>query len=195
MKIPIPIPILKTPRLVLRALRLEDAPQIQGLFPHWAMLQFMAAAIPWPYPEDGARTHLETVLPKMAAGEEYDWAITMKAEGDDQPIGIISLYPEGEDNRGFWLAQAYWGRGLMKEAVFAVNDFAFETLGMPHLTLNNAEPNKASHQLKESSGAKIVAVNDDVPYVGGRFRQIRWRLTRADWDVHRGSFLGGTNHE
>ena len=174
---------------------MEDAPQIQRLFPHWEMLQWMSAAIPWPYPEDGARTHLETTLPKIAAGQEYDWALTLKSEGDDQLIGIISLYPEGEDNRGFWLAQAYWGRGLMKEATLAINDFAFEALEMPHLTLNNAEPNTASHRLKESSGAKIVAVNDDVPYVGGRFREIRWRLTRDDWKACRDSFLSDTRHE
>ena len=184
----IPMPILETLRLVLRPLRLEDAPRIQALFPQWEMLEFMAAAIPWPYPEDGARAYLETVLPKIAAGEEYDWAITLKTAGDDQLIGIISLYPTGEDNRGFWLAQAYHRQGLMTEAVYAVNEFAFGELGMPHLTLNNAEPNIASHRLKEKSGATIAAVTDDVPYVGGRFRQIRWRLTRAQWEAHRDAF-------
>jgi len=69
----------------------------------------------------------------------------------------------------------------------AVNDFAFDVLRMPYLTLNNAEPNKASHRLKEISGAKIIEINDDVPYVGGRFRQIRWHLTCEDWESHRDS--------
>jgi ribosomal-protein-alanine N-acetyltransferase len=181
------IPILETPRLRLRPLRLSDAPQSQRLFPHWEILQFMSAAIPWPYPDDGARQHIESVLPKIAAGQEYDWAITLKSANDDLLIGIISLYPDGEDNRGFWLGRAYQNQGLMKEAMSAVNDFAFGELEMPHLTLNNAEPNKASHRLKEISGAKIVEINDGVPYVGGRFRQIRWRLTREDWENHRHS--------
>ena len=179
------IPVLETPRLRLRPLRLSDAPQIQTLFPHWEIVEFMAAAIPWPYPDDGAQTYLESALTKMAAGLEYDWAITLKSANDDLLIGIISLYPDGEDNRGFWLAQAYQRQGLMTEAMSAVNDFAFNVLGMPHLTLNNAEPNRASHRLKEISGAKIVEINDGVPYVGGRFRQIRWRLTREDWERHR----------
>ena len=181
------IPVLETPRLRLRPLRLTDAPQVQGLFPHWEILEYMAAAIPWPYPDDGAQTFLEAVLPKMAAGLEYDWAITLKSANDDLLIGIISLYPDGEDNRGFWLAEAYHNHGLMTEAMAAVNDFAFGELGMTHLTLNNAEPNMASHRLKEKSGARIVEVNDDVPYVGGRFRQIRWRLTCEEWEAHRGS--------
>ncbi len=30
----VPIPVLETPRLILRPLRLADAPQSQKLFPH-----------------------------------------------------------------------------------------------------------------------------------------------------------------
>ena len=67
----------------------------------------------------------------------------------------------------------------------AVNDFAFDVLEMPHLMLNNAEPNTGSHRLKEISGAEIVQINDDVPYVGGRFRQVQWRLTREEWESRR----------
>lgn len=182
-----PTPVLETPRLRLRPVRLADAPQCQTLFPHPEIVEFMAAAIPWPYPDDGAQTFLEAVLPKMAAGREYDWAITLKAASDDLLIGVISLYPDGDDSRGFWLGRAYQRQGLMTEAVFAVNDFAFDKVGMAHLTLNNAEPNQASHRLKEISGAKIIEINNDVPYVGGRFRQIRWRLTREDWVSHRNS--------
>ena len=74
----------------------------------------------------------------------------------------------------------------MKEAVFAVNDFAFGPLKLPLLILNNAEPNGASHRLKELSGAVIMSIQEDVPYVGGNFRQVRWRLTREDWETHRG---------
>ena len=183
----VPIPILETPRLRLRPLRLLDAPRVQELFPHPEIVEFMAAAIPWPYPDDGARQFIESVLPKMVAGTEYDWAITLKSANDDRLIGIISLYPEGKDNRGFWLGKAYQRQGLMTEAMSAVNKFAFDVLGMPHLTLNNAEPNTGSHRLKEISGAKIVEINDDVSYVGGNFRQIRWRLTREDWESHRDS--------
>jgi len=61
----------------------------------------------------------------------------------------------------------------MIEAVAAVNDFAFDVLGLDRLILNNAEGNTGSHRVKEKSGATIVAINDDVPYVGGVYRQIR----------------------
>ena len=67
----------------------------------------------------------------------------------------------------------------MQEAVFAVNEFAFDVLGLPHLRLNTAEPNRASHRLKEVSGAKIIGV-DEAAFIGGKFRRVRWLLTRED---------------
>ena len=185
-----PTPVLTTARLILRPLRLADAPQIQQVFPHWEILKYMSAAIPWPYPEDGAYTYLTSTLPKIAAGQEYGWAITLKSEGSDQLIGIISLYPDREENRGFWLAEEYHKNGLMTEAVAAVTDFAFDELGMPSLKLNNAEPNTASHRLKEKAGAKIVAIDDNVDYIGGKFRQIRWLLTQQQWENNRRIFIG-----
>lgn len=178
--------VLETARLRLRPLRLSDAPRIQALFPHWEVVQYMAAVIPWPYPENGAQQFLELMLPKNEAGTQYDWAIMLRSNDSDQLIGLISLYPNSaEDSRGFWLGEAYQRQGYMTEAVTAVNDFAFGTLGMPVLMLNNAEPNRVSHRIKEISGASIVAIEEDTAFVGGRFRKIRWRLTREDWEAHR----------
>ncbi len=178
--------VLETPRLRLRLLRMSDAPHIQALFPRWEIVQYMAASIPWPYPENGARQFLEAVLPKNETREQYDWAITLKSEEDDLLIGAIGLYPSSkEDNRGFWLREAYHNQGYMKEAVSAVNDFAFDHLKLPFLLLNNAEPNRASHRIKEISGASIVSIKEDASYVGGKFRCVRWRLTREDWEKHR----------
>ncbi len=48
------VPELVTDRLILRQLQLEDAEQTQQLFPQWEVVKFLTAAVPWPYPEDGA---------------------------------------------------------------------------------------------------------------------------------------------
>ena len=173
-----PIAPLETPRLRLRPLGESDAPRIQALFPNPNVMLYLAAIIPWPYPEDGAIEYVRRVLPRIEAEEEYYWAIVPKGE---DLIGLIGLTPTSdEDHRGFWLGEPYWGQGLMREAASAVNDFAFDVLGMDELLLNNAEPNAASHRLKESAGAEIVAV-EEADFIGGRFRSVRWRLTAEAW--------------
>lgn len=182
-------PTLKTDRLTLRPITEDDAPRIQELFPNLELLRYMAAAIPWPYPDDGAITFVRYCLAGMDRGERYTWAI-MEKFGDDSLIGVIDLFPTNpDDNRGFWLGLPYQGKGYMTEAVAAVNDFAFDIVGLDRLILNNAEGNIGSHRLKEKSGATILEINDGVPFVGGIFRQIRWTLTREQWHANRAAFL------
>jgi len=182
-------PTLTTDRLTLRPVTEDDAPRIQELFPNPELLRYMAAAIPWPYPDDGAITFVRYCLAGMEREERFTWAITEK-NGDDRLIGVIDLFPTNlDDNRGFWLGLPYQGRGYMTEAVAAVNDFAFDVIGLDKLILNNAEGNIGSHRLKEKSGATILEINDAVPYVGGVYRQIRWTLTREQWHANRERFL------
>ena len=184
----VPLVVLETARLWLRPLTHSDAPRIQELFPNPNVLRYMAAAIPWPYPDDGAETFIQSLLPKLASKEEYYWSILRKGNEDEGLIGVIGLMPANEeDSRGFWLAEAYWGKGYMREAAGRVNDFAFDELGMTEMLLNNAAPNLASHRLKESAGAEIIGVQD-TDYVGGTFPGVRWRLTDEAWRRNRPTF-------
>ncbi len=70
-------PALETSRLLLRPLRMAGANQLQAPFPHWGVVQYLAAAIPWPYPGTGARDVLKATLPKNADGRQYDGAMTL----------------------------------------------------------------------------------------------------------------------
>ena len=141
----------------------------------------MHTSIPWPYPDDGAEEFVRSMLPKIEAAEEYYWAIRIKAREGKGLVGVISLSPHSDtDNRGFWLGEEFWGQGYMREAVAAVNDFAFDVLGMTELLLNNAQPNVASHRLKESCGAEILGI-EDREYIGGTFPGVRWKLSAEAW--------------
>ncbi|CAN5487224.1 GNAT family N-acetyltransferase [soil metagenome] len=183
------IPTLETSRLLLRPIQMSDAPRIQELFSNPNVLRYMYAGIPFPYPENGAVEFLERTLPKVEAGEEYLWAILRKDHPGEAMIGQISLTPLSDvDHRGFWLGEPYWRQGYMNEAAAAVNDFAFDVLGMEHLLLNNAEPNLGSHRLKEISGAEIIG-REEKPFIGGTFPSVRWRLDADAWRANRASFL------
>ncbi len=185
---PCPIGTLETKRLILRPVELADADRIQKLFGCWNVLKFMATAVPWPFPVTGAKDYIESILPRIGAMEQYYWVIIEKALPDRGLVGVIALTPSSDnDNRGFWLGEEFWGRGIMKEANLAVNDFAFGPLEMQELRLNNAAPNLASHRLKELAGAEIVAVTQD-EYNSGRFDTIRWRLTAEQWTANRHNF-------
>ena len=180
-----PTPVLETERLILRPMRMEDAPATQRIFPQWEVVKYLHAEVPWPYPDDGAAVNMVQCLEQMARGEKFHWAITLKG-GDDELIGRIDLWPDngGRDMRGFWLDPVHQGRGLMTEAAERVTEYAFVELGWPHLWLNNAEENTASHRVKEKQGALLV---DRTPrrYVSGEGIKITWLLMREAWLAHR----------
>ncbi|MDD1139537.1 GNAT family N-acetyltransferase [Pseudomonas sp. TNT2022 ID233] len=173
-------PTLYTERLMLRPLELADAEAIQQQFPHWEVVRYLNALVPWPYPDDGALTYLRDIaLPAIAAGKEWHWTIRLKS-APEQLIGNISLMDEPDNHRGFWLAPAWQGRGLMTEASEAVTRYWFENLDQPLMRVPKAAPNLGSRKLSERSGMRLIRADED-DFVGGRFPREIWEITREEW--------------
>jgi RimJ/RimL family protein N-acetyltransferase len=180
------IPSLETHRLLLRPLTIEDADQVQILFPQWEIVKYLNAVVPWPYPADGARTFYEqTALPAMARGDHWTWALFLKSE-PGQLIGCISLVRGEHENRGFWLGLPWQGQGLMTEASDAVTDFWFDVLKFPVLRVPKAIANTASRRISEKQGMRVIAVVER-DYVSGRLPAEIWEITAAEWRARRRS--------
>jgi RimJ/RimL family protein N-acetyltransferase len=181
------IPTLETARLILKPLAIEDAPQVQELFPHWEIVKHLAAVVPWPYPPDGALTYIRDVaLPAVVRGEEWHWTLRLKS-APEQLIGCIGLKDAKnpvQENRGFWLGLPWHGRGLMTEAADAVTDYWFDVLKMPVLRIPKAAANIASRRVSEKQGMRIVAT-EERNYVSGRITAEIWEITADEWRAHR----------
>jgi len=171
---------LETLRLLLKPITLDDAPQIQKLFPQREIVQYLNAVIPWPYPPDGAEYFIrEIALPEAARGHSWYWTIRPKSV-PEQLIGVISLTSKGEGNRGFWLDPAWQGQGLMTEACHVVTDYWFEVLRQPVLRARKAIANEASRRISQRQGMRVVAQGER-DYVGGRMPSEVWEITAEEW--------------
>jgi RimJ/RimL family protein N-acetyltransferase len=115
-----PTPTLETARLILRPIRLEDADTVQRLFPHWEIVRYLQSGVPWPFPSDGARRHIERELQAVVRGETNVWAITLKTD-PDQFIGSINLRaapaPKEEPDRQGPTARDIFSPGASGRAV------------------------------------------------------------------------------
>ena len=176
-------PVIQTQRLILRPLALSDATAIQRHFNNWNVIKTLGAVVPWPYPADGAETFIKRELAKIAAGEEiYPWVLVLRS-GDGEAIGTINFRARTEGrkgNRGFWLAEPYWKKGLMTEAVAAVNDFAFLTLGLESFVVCNVASNVASRRVKQKTGAEFLGYIE-FPHHNGESKTEQWKVTRESW--------------
>ncbi len=175
---------LETNRLILRPLELIDSAQTQLLFPHWEIVRYLNAKVPWPYPSDGALTYYKNLaMPAIERGEEWQWTLRLKHLPDEH-IGAISLHRTHWDNRGFWLGLPWQGKGLMTEAVTAVNDYWFDVLGFETLCAPKAIANTASRRISEKTGMRVIAT-EERDYVSGRFLTEIWELTSETWHKRR----------
>ena len=178
------VPILTTPRLILRPVELADAEAVQAVFPQWDIVQFLTTKVPWPYPADGSLTFIrDMALPAMAKGEEWHWTIRPKS-APEKLIGAISLMDRPGDNRGFWLNPAWQGKGYMAEASTVVTDFWFDVLGKPVLQVPKARINNRSRRISEVTGMRVIATYER-DYVGGRLLAEVWEITRDEWHTRR----------
>jgi ribosomal-protein-alanine N-acetyltransferase len=180
------LPTLDTARLRLLPIGLPDAAFIQAEFPHWEIVRFMNASVPWPYPDDGALVFLRDVLlPQIARGEGYAWTMRLR-DAAATPVGVINLRSETDEHRGFWVARAYQGQGYAREAADAVTDFWFDQLGHDELRVAKAAGNAASRGVSIRQGMRVVETGER-DYVGGRYPTEVWAIRCAEWRAYRSS--------
>lgn len=179
------IPTLETPRLILRPPELADSTQIQEIFPIWEVVRYLAAsAVPWPYPEDGALTYIRDIaLPAMARGEEWHWTLRDRTN-PDQVMGMVSLFNDEDNQRGFWLGVPFRGHGFMIEAVEVATDYWFRELRRPFLRAPKAIANVGSRKISERTGMRLVGTTER-EYVSGRHPAELWEITAEEWAARR----------
>ena len=173
-------PTLITSRLILTPHQLSDAADIQRLFPHWEIVRFLDINVPWPYPPDGALTYVrDRALPAIAAGREWHWMIRM-ADDPSNSIGSICLYDQPGNNRGFWLAPQWQGKGYIGEACEVINAYWFETLGRAVMQVPKAAGNQASRKVSEREGMRLVDTQQG-HFVSGSLLKEIWEMTQEQW--------------
>jgi [ribosomal protein S5]-alanine N-acetyltransferase len=148
-------PILETPRLVLRPLRLEDAPVVTRLAGRREIAD-TTIVIPHPYLEEHAREFIRSHIGPDGTNKEAVFAVTLKADG--QLIGVIGLSEIDPDHSkaemGFWVAVECWGKGYATEAASAALRFGFATLHLNRIYAHHMVRNPASGRVLEKIGMK-----------------------------------------
>jgi [ribosomal protein S5]-alanine N-acetyltransferase len=141
---------IETPRLLLRAPRLDDATEI---FSRYASNPEVTWNLAWPTHNSPADTRqfLQSTEQMRSDGTSFHWAICTR---DDNRlhgmIGVRIQLPKLEV--GYVLAQDQWGRGLMTEALTAVVEEVRRYAEVRSVFAHCATDNTASARVLEKSG-------------------------------------------
>ena len=146
---------IETQRLILRRFTVEDAP---AMYKNWASDPEVTRYLTWPThgSADISRAVLSDWIPRYADGAYFNWAIVWKATG--RAIGNISVVTLIEDicaaELGYCLSRAYWGRGIMPEALKAVIDYLFNSVQLNRIAACHDVNNPKSGRVMEKAGMK-----------------------------------------
>jgi ribosomal-protein-alanine N-acetyltransferase len=177
-------PDLRTPRLLLRRLRMEDAGDIFA----YASDPQVTTYVFWEAHRtlDDTREYLQRTLKGYADGLPPCWGI--QHLGDGVIIGGCAFHEVSAMNLrgeiGYALARKYWGRGLMTEAVRAMLDYGFNTLQLNRMEARCDVENTASWRVMEKAGMKFEGVLRQNIILHGRPRDAKmYGILREDWDA------------
>ena len=144
--------VLHTERLTLRPWRLDD---LADLYEYASVdgVGQMAGWLPHKDKEESGK------ILQMFIDEKITFAI----EFNGKVIGSLGIEAYNEEELtefsdklgrelGFVLSKAYWGRGLMPEAVQAVIKYLFETVGLDFIVCGHFVENAQSQRAQEKCG-------------------------------------------
>ena len=150
--------ILQTERLILRRFVESDA---EAMFQNWASSAENLTYVTWdPHPDvEVTRNSIRNWVASYTNPNYYKWAICLK-ENPEKVIGDISIVAIDENDSsceiGYVLGKAYWGNGIMTEALKAVLDFCFTQAGFQKVRARYASLNPASGSVMEKAGMSYL---------------------------------------
>jgi ribosomal-protein-alanine N-acetyltransferase len=123
-------PSLTTSRLLLRHILPGDAEALFAILSDEETMEFYGNE---PHESlDDTKEMIRQIEERYARKEALRWGITFK--GEDRLIGSCSIFhfDEGFDcaETGYELNRAFWGKGIMTEAMSAILTFGFSELGL-----------------------------------------------------------------
>jgi ribosomal-protein-alanine N-acetyltransferase len=168
--------IVQTERLVLRHFRMSDGEAMTRVFGDADVMRFGDGVKTAQWVHDWLGRRLEDYLREPGNGP---WAVVEKRSAE--AIGYCGLfhYPDvcgqPETEIGYRLARTYWGKGYATEAVIAVRDYGFNTLGLPRLIAIIDPQNIASIRVARKAGMQY---ENDVLFEGYTHADHVYAVTR-----------------
>lgn len=138
----------------IRKWELSDAKDLAAALSNKNVLDNLRDGLPYPYTEQDARDYISAML---AADENDTFAYSVTADG--KVIGSISAFRQANIHRqtaelGYYIAEEYWGKGSMTEAVRQLCDHVFAHTDIMRIYAEPFAHNTGSCRVLEKAGFK-----------------------------------------
>lgn len=126
------------------------------------------AVVPYPYTLKDARKWLTKTVRKQKNknNENLLFAIEINKEA----VGSVGLHKikNRKAEAGYWLAEEYWGQGVMSEALKIITKYGFSKLKLVRIFAHVYCFNPASKRVLEKAGYKVEGLLRKDAYKNGK---------------------------
>lgn len=175
-------PLLVTPRLLLRALDLADAPAVAERAGDRRVARFLLA-VPTPYPVPLAQRWILARIAWWAQRRGVTLAVTRRGQPREL-LGSVSLRcsRDGRAELGYWLGHEVWGQGYATEACEAVLELGFRDLRLDRIWAQVIVGNDASCRVLAKLGMTDEGIVRAHVRKGRRLHDVTmFGMSRTEW--------------
>ena len=136
----------------IRRWELSDARDLATALSNKKIQDNLRDGLPYPYTEQDGKEFISAML---AANENYTFAFAITVNG--KVIGSIGAFRQGNIHRqtaelGYYIAEEYWGKGIMTEAVKQLCDYVFSNTDIIRIYAEPFAYNIGSCRVLEKAG-------------------------------------------
>ena len=136
----------------IRKWELSDAKDLAAALSNRKVQDNLRDGLPYPYTEQDGKEFISAML-SADESETFAFAITV----DNMVIGSIGIFRQGNIHRqtaelGYCIAEEYWGKGIMTEAVKQICEYVFANSDIIRIYAEPFAYNIASCRVLEKAG-------------------------------------------
>jgi RimJ/RimL family protein N-acetyltransferase len=179
------LPVLLGQKVVLRELRLSDAPSLLSMLTTEEVTRFIS---PPPTTVEGFELFITATLRQQAAGVHACFAVTLP--GSDVAIGIFQIRQLGQGFEtaewGFAIGSPFWGTGVFADAAALVLDFVFDTLAVRRLEARVVVQNgRGNGAIAKMGAVQEGLLRQSFERSGRIYDQLLYSILDEDWRLTR----------
>ncbi len=136
----------------IRKWQLSDAKDLAKALSNRKIQDNLRDGLPYPYTEQDGADYISAML---SANEDEIFAFAITA--DDKVAGSVGVFRQGNIHRqtaelGYYIAEKYWGKGIMTEAVKQICEYVFDKSDIIRIYAEPFAYNIASCRVLEKAG-------------------------------------------
>jgi RimJ/RimL family protein N-acetyltransferase len=180
-------PVLETDRLILRPITAADAPAV-FLYASNPNLTQLTLFETHQTIDDSLWFTTDYVRSRYASREPDPFGIVLKGDPVPTVVGALGAHwvsqPNGTMELGYSIAEPYWGRGLVAEAVRAIVGYVLTEYAVERLQARVILGNDASERVLQKLGFTREGVLRSFVLRRGRYWDLAmYSMLRGEWET------------